>query len=167
MIGLMALNGERFETMADVFREGYDKHPTYWPMMNSVALMLTRSGEAGVIACADVVHHLASSAHPDSAAQLLKSLTFSGDLSKLQIRLDFDLVDQSIRCALKTWPNSLEIRSDLALVALMLGREETARRAMRGMAGRWDRDTWHGREDIARRLTTPEVSRPASKITSS
>lgn len=158
MIDLMGLTGAHLIDIAKVFREGNDRFPEYTPLYYNLSIALARSGADGGVACAGVFHSLVKDGHPDQAARMLARLLGSGDLATVQARLDIDDIRDAIEGSLKAWPDSYELRSGMAFVAITLGQKDLARTAMQGMEGKWDRGLWEGREDLARQLCKP---RPA------
>lgn len=152
MLGLMGETGAKLKDMALVFREGNEKHPDYSPLYNDLCVAFARANEDGGIACAGVIHHLVGDGHAEQAARVLWRLCYTGDLATVQARLDMDDVRDAIQAALAAWPNSLELRSDMGFVAITLNQKDIARTAMQGIAGKWNRSTWKGREDMAKDL---------------
>ena len=165
MITLMGQTGASLEDMARVFSAGLEKYPAYSPIYNDLCIGFARSGDNGGAACAAVIHHLVGDGHPAQAARVLWRLCDSGDLATVQARLDPDDSRTAIQAALAAWPDSLELRSDFGYVATSLSQPDLARKAMRGMAGKWDRATWSGREDLAMRLCEQKVDSSVSKAT--
>ena len=161
-LGLMALNGKRFVDLADIFREGSGTYPDYQNSVAMLAIWFAKSGEKGVSTAADIVTHLATE-NPTQAAQVLCALCNVGCAAKTGIWLDMDLVNSSIESALKDWPDSIELRNELGLIATLLGQQASARLAMNGLGDHWCRNTWKGREAIARKL----AGEPAAPKTAS
>ncbi|MDB6136995.1 MAG: hypothetical protein JWO94_67 [Verrucomicrobiaceae bacterium] len=160
MLGLLGETGAKLVDMAKVFRDGNEKFPDYSPLYHDLCVAFARSGENGGVACAGVIHHLVGDSHPEQAARVLWRLCYSGDLATVQARLDMDDIREAIEAALVTWPDSLELRSDMGFVAITLGQKDLARTAMQGMSGKWNRVTWKGREDLAKQLCVAKARRP-------
>jgi Domain of unknown function (DUF4034) len=153
-VGLMLSNGERIDTVAPVFKEGLLKYPDYTPLAYTLADGLVRSGEQGRQACAEMIRRYSTGPDAHVGGQLLRHLMDAGLLSELQPRLDMDAVETVVETALAAWPHGLDLRSDLGLVSVSLSQQKLARVCLAGMRGKWNRNTWQGREDIAERLSS-------------
>jgi hypothetical protein len=114
--------------------------------------------------CCGMVGELEKDGKADAAAQLLCAIMKDDDLHLIQPRLDVDICMRAIRAAFKHWPDSYELRSQLGLLAITLGRKEVAREVLKGMEGKWCPSTWRGKEDIVialiKKVTPPEVAKP-------
>ncbi len=154
MIRLLAINGRPATEVGPVFQEGLRKYPDYSPLVIALGGCFIEGGEAGREICSQILEELQTSAKGGIAAQLLRKIYFDGDLPKIQPRLNLDTVERAIRAAVVQWPESYELRSDLGLLAVTIGRRELAGDIMRGMQGKWCRSAWRGREDIVIALTT-------------
>lgn len=165
MIRLLAINGRPATEVAPVFQEGLRRYPDYSPLVIALGSCFIEGGETGRQICVEILDELQTSAKGGVAAQLLRRIYFDGDLPKIQPRLNIDTVEHAIRAAVTQWPDSYELRSDLGLIAVTVGRRDLAGDIMRDMQGKWCRSAWKGREDIAIMLTTPSTlprSKPAT-----
>ncbi len=153
MLRLQSINGRPPEEIAPVFREGLGKYPDYSPLVIVLGRCFVKGGESGRQICAQVLEELQTSSKGGLASQMLRKIYFDGDLPEIQPRLNLDTVERAIRAAVVQWPDSYELRSDLGLLAVTIGRRELAGDIMRGMQGKWCRDAWRGREDIAITIT--------------
>src|SRR3569623_1771176 len=152
---LMAQNNARPLDIAKVFSEGHERHPDYTPLPRDLCLTLTRCGEEGKAACSDVIHGMKNEGRSAEAAGVLWRLHREGCIEKVRRYLRVDDVRAALKGALKAWPDSLKLRSDMAFLAVLLGQKDIAFDAMQGMAGKWDRALWKSHEDIARELCAP------------
>jgi hypothetical protein len=166
MIRLQAITGRPAEEIAPVFQEGLRKYPDYAPLAIVLGQAFIKGGETGRQVCAEILEELQSSSKGGLAAQMLRRIYFDHDLPAIQPRLNLDTVERAIRAAVVQWPDSYELRSDLGLLAVTIGRRELAVEIMRGMQNKWCRDAWKGREDIAIKLTeSPTLPRVKSSKT--
>ena len=166
MLRLQSISGRPSEEIAPVFQEGLGKYPDYAPLAIVLGQCFVKGGETGRQICSAVLEELQSSSKGGLAAQMLRKIYFDGDLPDIQPRLNLDTVEHAIRAAVVQWPDSYELRSDLGLLAVTIGRRTLAGEIMRGMQNKWCRSTWKGREDIAIMLTTspmPPKVEPAGK----
>ena len=154
MLRLQSVSGRPAEEIAPVFQEGLRKYPDYAPFAIVLGRCFVKGGEVGRQICAEILEELQSSSKGGLAAQMLRKIYFDGDLPDIQPRLNLDTVERAIRAAVVQWPDSYELRSDLGLLAVTIGRRELAGEIMRGMQNKWCRTAWRGREDIATMLTT-------------
>jgi hypothetical protein len=154
MIRLQSINGCPATEIAPVFQEGLSRFPDYTPLVIALGKGFIREGESGCQLCVGMISEFQTSSRGGVAAQLLRKIYADGDLPKIQPRLDMDVAERAILDALTEWPNSYELRSDLGLLAVTMGNRALAAEVMRGMRGKWSRNTWQGREDIAVALTT-------------
>jgi hypothetical protein len=168
MIRLQAIIGRPGEEIATVFQEGLRKYPDYAPLVNVLGQCFVKGGETGRQICAEILEELQSTNKGGLAAQMLRKIYADGDFPDIQPRVNLNTVERAIRAAVVQWPDSYELRSDLGLLAVTIGRRELAGEIMRGMNNKWCRTTWKGREDIAIMLTTsPTLPRiQPSKTTS-
>lgn len=157
MIRLQAMNGQPATDIAPVFQEGLRKYSNYSPLVIALGGCFIEGGETGRQICVGILEELQGAANGGIGAQMLRKIYFDGDLPKIQPRLNPDTVERCIRAAVAQWPDSYELRSDLGLLAVTLGRRDLASDIMRGMQGKWCRSTWRGREDIAMALTSAEI----------
>jgi hypothetical protein len=169
-VGLMVLNGCQPEEFAPVFVEGLTKYSDYAPLIISMFSGFVESGEHGREVCARAIEQISEESYGGVGAQVLRTLLYSGGLRDLQPRLNVIAAEKVIRMAVKQWPDSYKLRSDLGLLAVTLGKPELAREIMKNMGRNWNRATWKGREDMAitlsyAELTPPKtVSPPLSKL---
>lgn len=160
MLRLQSISGRPPEEIAPVFQEGLRKYPDYAPLAIVLGRCFVRGGENSRQVCAEIVEELQGTSKGGLAAQMLRKIYFDGDFPDIQPRLNLDTVERVIRAAVVQWPDSYELRSDLGLLAVTIGRRGLAAEIMRGMQNKWCRSTWKGREDIAIMLTTaPAPSR--------
>lgn len=157
MLRLQSITGRPADEIAPVFQEGLRKYPEYGPLAIVLGQCFVKGGENGRQICAEILEELQSSAKGGLAAQMLRRIYFDGDLPDLQPRLNLNTVERAIRAAVAQWPDSYELRSDLGLLAVTIGRRELAGEIMRGMENKWCRRTWKGREDIAIMLTASPI----------
>ena len=140
--------------IAKVFSDGNESFADFSPLYRDLCIGFARCGEDGGVACAGVIHHLVGDGHPAQAARILWRLCYTGDLATVQARIDVDDARSAIEAALAAWPDSLELHSDMGFVAITMSQKDLARKAMQGLAGKWNRSTWRGREDLAISLAT-------------
>ena len=168
MLRLQAIAGRPAEEIAPVFQEGLRKYPDYAPLAIVLGRGFVKGGEIGRQVCAAILEELETTSQGGLAAQMLRKIFLDGDLPDIQPRLNLDTVERAIRAAVVQWPDSYELRSDLGLLAVTIGRRELAGEIMRGMQNKWNRSVWEGREDIAIMLTAsplpPRVD-PTGKTT--
>lgn len=167
MIRLQVMNGQPIEKIAPVFREGLRKFPGYAPLVIALGRGFVELGESGREICCGMVGELEKEGKADAAAQLLCAILRDGDLHLIQPRLDVEICVKTIRAAFEHWPDSYELRSQLSLLAVTLGRKDVARDLLKGMEGKWCPQTWRGKEDIVialiKETQPPEVARPVVK----
>ncbi|WP_395738933.1 hypothetical protein [Prosthecobacter sp.] len=168
MLRLQAITGRPAEEIGPVFQEGLRKYPDYAPFAIVLGECFVKGDETGRQICASIVEELQSTNKGGLAAQMLRHIYADGDFPAIQPRLNLDTVEGAIRAAVAQWPGSYELRSDLGLLAVTIGRRQVAADIMKGMQNKWNRSTWRGREDIAIMLTTsPTLPRiEPSKTTS-
>ena len=156
--------GATIEDVAATFQEGIQKFPDYLHIQVHLCRYLDRNQELGGALIAASLKEIAAGPHPENAAYCLRWVVLNGNTEHLIPRLDMKLVPILIKQAIVAHPYSLKLRSDYALVSLILGQQETAAWCLRGMKDRWDRDTWKNREDIVTRMATaPSTEGPAMK----
>lgn len=154
-VGLMALHGSLPEDYAPIYREGLGKYHRYSPLVIALFKGLASMGEPGYELCAQGFEEMAADGDGAVAAHVLRRMLFNNQLQRMLPRLDGDVAEKVIRAAIAEWPDSYELRSDLGLVAVTIGRRQLARDLMKNMKGKWDRRTWKGREDLATALALP------------
>lgn len=155
MLRLQAVCGRPADEIAPVFQEGLGKYPDYTPYAIALGRCFVNEGEDGRQICSQIVEELQSSAKGGLAAQMLRRIYLDGSFPAIQPRLNLDTVELCIRAAVARWPDSYELRSDLGILAVTIGRRELAADIMQGMSNKWCRNAWRGREDIAIYLTSP------------
>jgi len=160
MLRLQSVTGRPPEEIAPVFKEGLTKYPDYTPYAIALGRCFVNDGETGRQICAQILEELQATSKGSLAAQMLRRIYFDGDFPSIQPRLNLDTVERCIHAAVARWPDSYELRSDLGLLAVMIGRRELAAEIMQGMSKKWCRYTWKGREDIAILLTSPAAPLP-------
>ena len=160
MLRLQSVAGHPAHEIAPVFKEGFEKYPDYTPYAVALGRCFVHEGETGRQICAQIIDELQSTSKGGLAAQMLRRIYFDGDLPDIQPRLNLDTVESCIRAAVARWPDSYELRSDLGILAVTIGRRELAADIMQGMHKKWCRSAWRGREDIAISLTSPAASHP-------
>lgn len=153
MLRLQSITGRPPDEIAPVFQEGLRKYPDYAPLAIVLGQCFVKGGETGRQICAEILEELQSTKQGGLAAQMLRKIYFDGDFPDIQPRVNLDTVELAIRAAVVQWPDSYELRSDLGLLAVTIGRRELAGEIMRGMENKWCRRAWRGREDIAIMLT--------------
>ncbi len=157
MLRLQSITGRPPAEIAPVFQEALRKYPDYTPLAITLGRCFVKGGETGRQIYAEILEELQSSSKGALAAQMLRKTYFDGDFPDIQPRLNLETVERAIRAAVTQWPDSYELRSDLGLLAVTIGRRELAADIMRGMQNKWCRDAWRGREDIAIMLTTSPI----------
>ncbi|MBB5034197.1 hypothetical protein [Prosthecobacter vanneervenii] len=160
MLRLQAVAGRPAHEIAPVFKQGLDKYPDYTPYAVALGRCFVNGGETGRQVCAEIIEQLQSTSKGALAAQMLRRIYFDGDLPAIQPRLNLDTVERCIRDAVARWPDSYELRSDLGILAVTIGRRALAADIMQGMSKKWCRYAWKGREDIAILLTSPDTAHP-------
>lgn len=148
---LSIVNRETLASTAGIFKKAHAKFPDYMP--TAFFMLLRLSGEKnGHSLCAATLSQLAESEHPEQMALLLMSLPEDA-LKSLSAGVKLQHLRNSMHELLEKYPESLQLRNRLGLLASRLGQDDIAKEAMATVGQRWDRSIWKGSEAEASRFT--------------
>lgn len=152
---LSIVEKETLASTAGIFKKANEKFPDYTP--TAFFMLLRLSGEKnGRSLCSAALNQFAESEHPEQLALLLMHLPAEA-LKSLSVGVKMQHLRTSMRELLEKYPDSLQLRNCLGLLASRLGQDDIAMDAMTTVGQRWDRTLWKGSEAEASRFTERRI----------
>jgi hypothetical protein len=152
---LSIVEQETLASTAGIFKKANEKFPDYTP--TAFFMLLRLSGEKnGRSLCSASLNQFAESEHPEQLALLLMHLPAEA-LKSLSVGVKMQHLRTSMRELLEKYPDSLQLRNCLGLLASRLGQDDIAMDAMMTVGQRWDRTLWKGSEAEASRFTERRI----------